>query len=319
MSELLESLNTPSNEPAKSWASEVAAAAEPAKEAADPASQERAAPEPETAEPAVAAPEAQEAASDEQPRQVPLRALQEERQKRAQFEQMLAQREQELYQMQQWAAQQQAAQQQSQQPSEPIVEPDPDTDPIGYIKYARERQRQMEESLQQQQQAIAERHYVEQLNTVAYQAATQMQQMVPDYQDAYKYAINSRAQELVALGTHPQAVAAILQQEELRLIDTALQNHKNPAQAIYEFAKARGFQGKTAAAPAPVAAPAPTIAPDPVLQETKRAVAASASAGGAPSSKGTPSISDIANLNGAAFDAAWNKHIAQNKSSIFRE
>lgn len=318
MSELLESLNTPSNEPAKSWASEVAAAAEPAAEAAA-ATEEKAAPEPEAVETSPAAPETQETESDEQPRQVPLKALQEERQKRAQYEQMLAQREQELYQMQQWAAQQQAAQQQSQQPSEPIVEPDPDTDPIGYIKYAREQQRQLQESLQQQQQAIAERQYVEQLNTVAYQAATQMQQMVPDYQDAYKYAINSRAQELVALGTHPQAVAAILQQEELRLIDTALQNRKNPAQAIYEFAKARGFQGKTAAAPAPVAAPAPTIAPDPMLQETKRAVAASASAGGAPSSKGTPSISDIANLNGAAFDAAWNKHIAPNKSSIFRE
>ena len=122
----------------------------------------------------------------------------------------------------------------------------------------------------------------------------------------------------MALGTPPQAVASILQQEELRLIDTALQNRRNPAEAIYQFAKARGFQGKTA--PAPVApAPVQAVAPDPVLAETKRAVAASASAGGAPASKGQVSISDLANLNGAAFDAAWNKMFAANKSSVFRE
>lgn len=321
MSELLESLNTPSNEPAKSWASEVAAAAEPAAEAAGPATEEKAAPEPEAVETSPAAPETQETESEEQPRQVPLKALQEERQKRAQYEQMLYQREQEIYQLQQWAAQQQAMQQQAQYPAEQTAEPDPETDPIGALKYAREQQHRLQEALAQQQEQVAQRQYVEQLNTVAYQAATQMQQVVPDYQDAYKYAINSRAQELVALGTHPQAVAAILQQEELRLIDTALQNRKNPAQAIYEFAKARGFQGKTAAAPAPapVAAPAPTIAPDPVLQETKRAVAASASAGGAPASKGQVTPSDLANLNGAAFDAAWNKMFSGNKSSIFRE
>jgi hypothetical protein len=56
-----------------------------------------------------------------------------------------------------------------------------------------------------------------------------------------------------------------------------------------------------------------------VLQETKRAVAASASAGGAPASKGQVSVADLANLNGAAFDAAWNKMFAANKSGVFRE
>lgn len=310
MSELLNSLNVPSETPAKSWASEVAeaAASEPATAAKETASTEPAPVEPAAFDPVEKAPEAQETAPEEQDRRVPLRALQEERQKRAQYEQMLAQREQELYQMQQWAAQQQ----QMMQPQEPFVEPDPETDPIGALKYAKEQQRQIQEMLVQQQEEAQQRQYVEQLSNVAYQAASEMTQKVPDYQDAYKYAIQSRAQELVALGTPPQVVPAILQQEELRLIDTALQNRKNPAQAIYEFAKARGFQGKASA-------PAPAPAADPVLQETRRQVAASASSGGAPSSRGQMSVSDLANLNGAAFDAAWNKMFSANKSGIFRE
>ena len=308
MSELLNSLNVSSESPGKSWASEVAevAASEPAPVAAETAAPEPA-PEPvAAAEPAVEAPETQETAPEEADRRVPLKALQEERQKRAEYERQVQEYQRREQEWQQWAEQQRQAQPQEEQ----FVEPDPETDPIGALKLAQQRLQEMAQETQQ-------RAYVEQLNTVAYQAATQYQQQVPDYQDAYKYAINSRAQELVALGTHPQAVASILQQEELRLIDTALQNRRNPAEAIYQFAKARGFQGKPAQAPAP--APVQASTPDPVLQEAKRAVAASASAGGAPASKGQVSVSDLANLNGAAFDAAWNKMFAANKSGVFRE
>ena len=307
MSELLNSLNVPSEQPAQSWASEVAAAAaEPAPEPVQ-APEEAPAPEPVVAaEPAGEAPQAQETAPEEADRRVPLKALQEERQKRAQYEQQLAEYQRREAEWQAWAAQQQQAQQQ-----EIPAEPDPETDPIGALKRANER-------LEQIQQETQQRAYVEQISNVAYQAATQYQQQVPDYQDAYRYALNSRAQELMALGTPQHVIPDILQREELSLIDTSLRNRKNPAEAIYQFAKARGFQGKPAAA-APAPAPAPAAAPDPVLQETKRAVAASASAGGAPASKGQVTPADLANLNGAAFDAAWNKMFGGNKSSVFRE
>jgi hypothetical protein len=164
------------------------------------------------------------------------------------------------------------------------------------------------------QEQTAQQQYAQQLNAVAYQAATTFKAQVPDYTDAYQYAINSRAQELAALGTPQDAIPSILQREELTLIDTAVRNGRNPAEAIYHFAKARGFQGKPAA-PAPVA----PAAPNPALQQQKAAVAASASAGGAPAAKGELSINDIANLKGAAFDAAWNKLFGGNKSSMFRE
>ena len=125
--------------------------------------------------------------------------------------------------------------------------------------------------------------------------------------------------ELAALGTPQNAIGEILRREELNLVDTAIRNGRNPAEAIYTFAKARGYQGAQQPATAPVA-PAPQPAPvNPAMQEAKRAVAASAASGGAPATKGEVSVADLANLKGAAFDAAWNKLFGGNKSSMFRE
>jgi len=307
MSDLLNSLNVPSAEPSKSWAQEVAEAGADA-----PAS----VPEPVAADPAPTMPEAQDAApepsqpqetaTEEHDRRVPLKALQEERQKRAEYERKLAEYERQMAEMQGYMA---AMQQQGQPQQEQFQEPDPETDPIGALKYAKEQLRQMQEMTAQQQ-------YAQQLNAVAYQAATQYAQQVPDYREAYQYALQSRAQELAALGTPENAIAQILQREEMTLVDTAVRNGRNPAEAIYHFAKARGFQGKQAAAAAPVAPVAPT---NPALQQAKQAVAVSASAGGAPASKGELSVAEIANLKGAAFDQAWNKLFGGNKSSMFRE
>lgn len=313
MSEVLDSLNSPA--PEKTWAQEVAETAAAAPEPAPaPAEEVAPAPEPEAApEPS----QPQETASEEPDRRVPLKALQEERQKRAEYERQVQAYERQIAEMQGYFAamqQQQAGMGHNGGPpmEQPQPEPDPETDPIGALKHAREQQRQLQEAIQQQQEAARQQQYVQQLNQAAYQAATQYQQQAPDYQDAYRYALNSRAQELVALGTPPQSINQILQREELSLVDTALRNGRNPAEAIYHFAKARGFQGGTSPAPA-------QSAPNPALQQQKAAVAASASAGGAPASKGGVSVTDLGNLKGAAFDAAWSKLFGGNKNSIFRE
>jgi hypothetical protein len=293
MSDFLNSLNAPS-EPAQTWQQEVAAAeaAEAPAEAPEPVADE---PAPEPAPVAEAAPEppapAPEA-TEETDRRVPLKALQEERQKRAELERRLAELEQRS---------------KAPEPEAP-ADPDPETDPIGALKAAKAELRRMAEETQRQQ-------YEAQLNNIAFNAATQFQQQAPDYRDAYQYALKSRAQELKILGADDTTIPQILKREELNLIATAVNSGRNPAEAIYEFAKARGY---AKAAPAPVAAPAPA-APDPALQQAKKAVAASASAGGAPASKGEISDADAVNLKGAAFDAYWNKKFGGNRSSIFRE
>lgn len=300
MSELLNSLHDEA--PAKSWAQEVAEAeaaeAAPAPETApaDPAPERTAAQDAAPA-PAPAAPEAEE----HDDRRVPLKALQEERAKRAEYERKLADYERRMAELEQ----------RTKAPEPPAeAEPDPETDPIGALKHAREQLRRMQEETQRQQ-------YEAQLNTIAYNAAVQFQQQAPDYQDAYKYAIASRAQELKVLGTDEAAIPQIIKREEMSLVDTAVRQGRNPAEAIYQFAKARGYAMPTpvAAAPAPVAAPTP----DPALQQAKKAVAASASAGGASAPKGELTDAEMANLKGAAFDAAWNKRFGGSKSSMFRE
>lgn len=314
MSEFLNSLNAPDTAPAQSWAAEVAAAkatdapaVAPEPVAADPA--------PEPAPATDAAPEPpppQDEAPEEHDRRVPLKALQEERQKRAEAERRAAEVERKIAELS--ARFDQVAPKQPEAPPPP----DPETDPIGALKYQNE---QLRELRTREEQA----RYEQELNAVAYRAATEFAAQAPDYRDAYQYAINSRAMELRALGTPDHAIPDILHREEMNLIATAHSNGRNPAEAIYQFAKARGFQAPqpapatmaVAPAPAPVA-PQP-VAPNPALQQAKAAVAASASSGGAPAAKGELSVAEISNLKGAAFDAAWNKMFGGNKSSIFRE
>ncbi len=308
MSELLESLHTAVESP-KSWAEEVATT--PATEDAPVAP-----PEPVAVEAAPEAPsapndayEAPEDAGEAPDRRVPLKALQEERAKRAEYERKLIDYERQFAEIQAYVAG--ASQQvQPQQPQEQWQEPDPETDPIGALKYAREQMRQLQEMTSHQQHAQQEQQFVQQLTNVAYQAATDYAQKVPDYRDAYQYALQSRAQELAAIGTPPQAIRDVINREELNFVATTLQNGRNPAEAIYQFAKARGYQGKPAA-------PAPSATPE--MQQAKQAVAASATSGGSSASKGQLSISEITNLHGAAFDSAWDKLMKSNKSSVFRE
>jgi hypothetical protein len=292
MSEFLNSLNAPSEPSGQSWAAEVAAAeaTETPAPAPEPVAEE-AAPEPApAAETPPAPPQAAPEDQTEVDRRVPLKALQEERQKRAELERRLSELEQRT---------------KAPEPEAP-ADPDPETDPIGALKAAKAELRRMAEETQRQQ-------YEAQLNTVAYNAAVQFQQQAPDYKDAYQYAINSRAQELKILGVEDARIPQILKSEELNLIASAVNSGRNPAQAIYEFAKVRGYAKP---APAPVAAPA---APDPALQQAKQAVAASAAAGGAPAAKNEISDAEAVNLKGAAFDAYWNKKFGGNRSSMFRE
>jgi hypothetical protein len=308
MSELLNSLNVPSEQPAKSWAQEVAEA-EAAAPAPEPVAAEPAPEAPKAAEPAVEPSQPQETATEQDDRRVPLKALQEERQKRAEYERKLDEAVRRMAELEQRVPK-------APEPAE-IPEPDPETDPIGALKHAREQLRRMQDETAQTQR-------VAQLNQIAYQSATAFKEQAPDYPDAYRYAINSRAQELAALGTPQNDIPQILQSEELSLIDTAIRNNRNPAEAIYQFAKARGFNA-TAPAPAPAAVvptPAPAPAPVPVnpaLQQAKQEVAASAAAGGMVANN-EPALTDMINAPNPDLEKIWKKLEAASgkKSSIFR-
>jgi hypothetical protein len=297
MSELLNSLN--GTAPDKSFSDELAAASA-AFEAEQPAPAPEApvetAPEP---EPEAAAPqgEVQEspAPPEKQDRTVPLKALQEERQKRAELERRIAMLEGRV-------------QQQPQETEQEEEVPDPETDPIGALKYTRQKLDEMRQ--QSEQQA-----YIQQLNQIASRAEAEFSQTTPDYIPARNFLRQGRIKELQMFGVPGEQIPVIIANEERQLVQAALQQRRNPAEVVYEIAKARGH-GVQAAPPPVVAAPDPVAKTE--LQAAKQAVAPSVSSGGKPP-KGELTPEALLNLNGAAFDAAWNKMFKGNKSSLFRD
>lgn len=315
MSEFLQKLHDQPDKTFKEELAEAAAAfekadapAEPVEKPVDAAPPPPAPVEPVAEEPAVEAPEAQQqpVQQAEKERQVPLRALQEERQKRAELERRLAMLEQRI----------QQPPQAEPEPEEPEEIPDPETDPIGSLKWVRQQQ----EALLQQRQQEAHLQHVQRVTTMG---EAEFAKSNPDYYDAVSYLQNARMQEIRLL--HPGApdyqIAQAVLNEAQQLADMSLRQRVNPAERFYQLAKARGFGGKAPApaqesAPEPEAPAQPTINPD--LQNIKKEVAGAVAAGGK-SNKRELDASDLLNLKGAAFDKGWQAYFKTQKNDLFRD
>lgn len=229
----------------------------------------------------------------EQPRMVPLQALQAERHQRREIERQAAE-------MRQWYERQNAP-----------PEADPTVQPIEALQQTREQLRAMQD---QQNQFFADqqaRNDEMQMIGGYANAAKQFTEKTTDFPDAYKHVIETRKQELIEQGFEDQAIVQMLRNEELGLVSNAWQNGQNPAQVIYKMAKVRGYTAKKA--------------PDPVVkieqQQAKAAAATSISPGGKPP-KPEFSAADVASLQGASFDSAWAKMEAQARgktASLFRK
>lgn len=64
----------------------------------------------------------------------------------------------------------------------------------------------------------------------------------PDYRAAYNHLLNSRAQELIALGyDDAAALEQALQNEEIQIAQIAFARKKSPAEIIYGLAQQRGY------------------------------------------------------------------------------
>lgn len=221
--------------------------------------------EEQSVEPAESGTEQAEQSSAEatsKPKTVPHGALHEERERRKQAEERARQfeieaaRSQErmntfMQMLQQQEAERQAAAVRAQQKPPP----DPNEDPIGAIPYMMHRLDQQEQALRQwgqwhaqsqQAQQVAQqqeqlKHQVEQVfrNDVA-----QARQEAADYDDAINYLKQLRAGELMGMGFDDARINAQLESDMQVVVYSAIQNQKRPAVAIYEIAKARGWQGK---------------------------------------------------------------------------
>lgn len=190
-----------------------------------------------------AAPEkAAEQPKPEEPKHVPLAALQEERDKRqslkAEFDQYRGTIEERLKQLQDRI-----------KPAEQPKSIDVDAQPLEALKETRQQLQQV----QQAQQVAFQRQQF------AQHVAAQVQDYkgkTDDYDAAYKYLRDGRVAELSAMGFNPTQIAQQLEQDEFGISAMALQSGENPGARLYKIAEARGYKKAT-----PVAQPQPQAQP----------------------------------------------------------
>ena len=204
-------------------------------------SEEQVQPETEPA-PAPAEPTAAPTQDSREGRFVPLQALQEERAEKKQLRE-------ELRQYREW--QSQLAQRLQQIPAvQPAQAPDPQTRPLDYINHVLSNMQNTTAELQQwrqQQEAFAQqRSAIQQTAEWAQAQEREFSKGQPEYHDAYRYAADARDKELQALGYADQATRTnIVRMNTAEIINNAIQQGRNPAELVWEYARARGFAPKS--------------------------------------------------------------------------
>lgn len=103
---------------------------------------------------------------------------------------------------------------------------------------------EQQQFIQQQRQA-AEHHQRTQAMLNVYSAkAAEYQQSNKEFPDAYKFLLESRKNEYLAVGYSLDQVNLMIEQDELAIVHKAFEDEVNPAERIFNIAKARGYQAK---------------------------------------------------------------------------
>lgn len=116
----------------------------------------------------------------------------------------------------------------------------------------------------------------------------------PDYEDAYKFAVEARVNELRTLGATNSEIQQAVMADEQSIVYRAMQSGKNPAELLYAYAAARGYKKADAAAEAGKAAEKI----DAVAQGQQQNRSLGQAAGGA---NPPPSLETLANMNDDEF------------------
>lgn len=193
------------------------------------------APEEEKAEEAVEEPAEEKKADPKEDKKVNYGALHEERQRRKAEAARAAKAETELAEFK--AKYQQPQQEQSQyQPQNPL-------------EVIALRQQQIDQYLTQQEQQRQAQVQDAEFRQKYSQSAEAFKQDAPDFGEAYNFLVNSRLQELSAIGYTPEQAQQVLVDDERGIVNLAYQNEVNPAERIYNLAKMRGYAAKQTEVP----------------------------------------------------------------------
>jgi hypothetical protein len=115
-------------------------------------------------------------------------------------------------------------------------------DVVGAVDHTRQTVAQLQQRIEQRdahERAMRVDHDL----VNAYRAdAAQFEARTPDFKSAYSHLLNSRAQELIAMGYNdPQSLHAALVADEKAIAHAALVAHRSPAEIIYNLARLRGY------------------------------------------------------------------------------
>ena len=128
--------------------------------------------------------------------------------------------------------------------------PDRASDPLAYLDWLDEKVSTYEQAenarTEQQKQQETTRKEILELSQYGAQSEAEFKEEQPDYDAAAQYYAQSRIAELERIYAIPTAQAQnVLQNELVTAMRQARQTGANPAQAIYEAAKLRGYSPKS--------------------------------------------------------------------------
>lgn len=214
-----------------------------------------AAPPPEDQAPPEAAPQQPE----EPARQVPLAELLKERQARKAAAEEAARLRQEYERGTQELAALKRLVEERLAPSQPPAQlPDMNTDPVGHFAAKTQSLEQVVAELrkEREQQTEAQRRAAQEQELVMryVSANREYAATVPDWNDAYSHVVQGLIAEAKLMGANEAQAVEYAHATEKRLAQAAFTHGDNPGRAIYELAKARGYQGKAQRGAPPPAA-----------------------------------------------------------------
>ena len=233
-------------------------------------------------------------------RKVPYGALHEERTKRQEaqdrarvLEQQLALQQQQLAQFQQYQQQVALAQQQE-------AEPDPEEDPIAFIRFKEKQLSQQLQNMQQQreyeQAAVQVQHRSQELGQFVTQAQTAFEAENPEYREAYALVHDTAAATLRQQypGATDQQIQAAQAVAVFQFLDGCQRTGQNPCELVFQKAQALGFTPGQRVPSARLPKQAPT------------SLSTLPASGRAPDQMGRVAARDIAGLSNDEFDRLWN-------------
>ncbi len=184
----------------------------------------------------------------------------------------------------------------------------PEGDIFGYVKKLGETNEQLQKRIEEGEATRKEEGERNNLISSYKSDAAAFTAKNPDFGEAYNHLLQSRAQEMIALGyDDPASLQQALQNEEIQIARLAFQKGKSPAEIIYALAQQRGY--KKADAKADGNDPAKKLETIARGQEANKSLSNT----GGNSGDGDVTAEMLLKMSSEEFDAWCNKNPAKAK------